>query len=135
LSEPDRFLLLLLNSRSDLKLKAQIMLQLGEVGPNLQDLLAQIDKWHECLRRLQQEETMLHLVIQATLHLGRVLNQSNQTESFDLQCLQTLFTMRTVKRKPAWHFLLKQIIAQQGWTWFDVPPLLSESIDVKALLS
>ena len=70
----DNFMLKLLAYPTDLKRKAEIMLMLLEMAPEIEKLISKIEGWSQVYKQLQQEQ-MLRDTVAITLKLGMALNQ------------------------------------------------------------
>ena len=114
----DNLMLKLLAYPTDLKRKAEIMLMLLEMAPEIEKLISKIEGWSQVYKQLQQEQ-MLKDTVAITLKLGMALNQQKNVRGFDLKALLRLFELKSTydKDKTAYQIVMKQYLRMHSLQW------------------
>ena len=102
-----------LSNRADLKRRAEILLQVLEIGPQLNNICEKIQYWG-FVAKLTHENQFLIDLAQITLQVSSLIGFGSK--AFELASMPRLFDIKSTrnKEKCMYFFVLKQYLALNG---------------------
>lgn len=116
------FILKLLAYPTDIKQKADVMIQILDFGNKINVIISRINSWKLVYEQLEQCQ-MLKQTIGLTLRFGMLLNQQQNIMAFSLSALLKLFEFKSTidREKTAYHFVMKEYLKLHQLEWHNLP--------------
>ena len=104
----EQFMIQLLSQTEDLRLKAQTMIEIEEMGPKINEIMTRVQCWKFVNQRITECSYLADLTA-ITLQMVSLMNSQPVAKGFKFNSFLKTFDIKSAhaREKPYYHFILK----------------------------